>query len=72
MAGIGEEGEARVPGQEVRMFSRMQSLPNFARPPERGRPGLRCTVRNVRLSSLQRSSWRWSIPRLDLHNPQPD
>ena len=71
MAGIGEEGEARVPGQEVRVFPDA-ILPNFARPPGRGRPGLRCTARNVRLSSLRRSSWRWSIPRLDLHNLQPD
>jgi hypothetical protein len=64
MAGIGEEAEARLPGQEMRV----RILPSLLG----HRIGASRYARNVRFSNLRRSSWRWSIPRLDLHNLQPD
>ena len=72
MAGVGQEGEARVPGQEVRVFPGRQACRTLLGHPDGGVRVYGGTVKNLRLSSLRRSSWRWSIPRLDLHNPQPD
>jgi hypothetical protein len=72
MAGIGEKGEARVPRQEVRVFPGCEACRTLLGHPDEGVWFYGGTVRNVRLSSLRRSNWRWSIPRLDLHNLQPD
>jgi hypothetical protein len=72
MAGIGEEGDARVPRQEMRMFPGCEACRTLLGHPDGGVRVYGGTVKNLRLSSLRRSSWRWSIPRLDLHNLQPD
>jgi len=72
MAGIGKEGEARVPGQEVRVLPGCESCRTLLGHPDEGIRVYAGTARNVRLFSLRRSSWRRSLPRLDLHNLQPD
>jgi hypothetical protein len=72
MAGIGKESEARVSGKEVRVFPGCEACRTLLERPDGGIRVYADTARNVRSFSLRRSSWRWSIPRLDLHNLQPD